>query len=113
MTSSLTLREPVMAARQRLAEGRARIQARHESGGSGTEVSAALADLIDEIVLNLFDSAANDLNCRSEIQGAVTLAPLGGYGRRDLAPYSDVDLMVLVAAHNGPTRALSQRLMQD
>jgi [protein-PII] uridylyltransferase len=113
MTRTPTLREQVTKARQRLAEGRARIQELHQSGATGPAVSAALADLIDEIVLDLFQSAVADLRCASAIRGVVTLAPLGGYGRRDLAPYSDVDLMVLVAAESGESRALSKRLMQD
>ena len=113
MTRTPTLREPVIKARRRLAEGRAQIKAWHQSGASGTQVSASLADVVDEIILDLFHAAVRELNCGAPIQGALTLAPLGGYGRRDLAPYSDVDLMVLVAAETGETRALSNRLMRD
>jgi [protein-PII] uridylyltransferase len=48
--------------------------------------------------LRLFQSAIDDIsteNNRTLLLENITLVPHGGYGRRDVAPFSDVDLMLL------------------
>src|SRR5690606_10222727 len=44
----------------------------------------------------------------------ITLAPTGGLGRRDVAPYSDLDVMILhEPGDEERVGVLSQRLLQD
>jgi len=66
------------------------IEAAHGCGATGAEIVTALSDLADEILRDLYQVHS------SEITG-IALVALGGYGRRELAPYSDIDLMVLSA----------------
>jgi len=110
------MRTRVLAAKERLAEGRSLLRRRHAEGMSGVAAGAALADLFDSILLELFEAALDDLgeNGPDGLKRELTLVPHGGYGRRDLAPYSDVDLMLLHAPGVEERVApLAQRMLQD
>lgn len=54
-----------------------------------------MTDLIDRVVLLLY-RAALSLESDQQLESLMTLVPHGGFGRRDIAPYSDVDLMLLI-----------------
>lgn len=80
-----------------LAEQRQAIQHRLLAGASGDEVVAATTDLVDGLIVGRYRTAA-----RTGGEGLTTvgfqhccLVAIGGYGRRELAPYSDIDLMFL------------------
>ena len=62
------------------------------------EVVTALTDLADEILLDLYRANLGAAGV-SDPPG-IALVALGGYGRRELAPYSDIDLMFLYAPHH-------------
>lgn len=90
------LRSHVLAAKRTLAEGRERLKQRHRRGSPGVQVSQALTELFDSIVLGIYEQTLADLGPASdELADQVALVRHGGYGRADIAPYSDVDLMVL------------------
>ncbi len=92
------LRPAVYVARERLASGREKIKEQHDRGSPGIQVCAHLADLLDEIVLGLYRAALVDAG-HAELDGEVALVANGGYGRRDVAPFSDVDLMLVSNPH--------------
>ena len=73
-----------------------RLRLRHQAGGGGREVCASRASLIDVILRHLFATATASAQ---EKEGAqiipVSLVALGGYGRGELNPGSDVDVMFL------------------
>lgn len=101
--SGTSLRPAVIEARERLRVGRERIARHHRSGLAGAQVSTSLADLIDGIVLSLWESTLDSLDAH-DLASDVVLVAHGGFGRRDLAPYSDVDLMAI------PKSGSAQRL---
>jgi [protein-PII] uridylyltransferase len=109
------LRPSVLAARERLAAGREKIRQRHARGTPGVQVSGALADLFDAIVLDLAAVALADLgeDGPDGLGAQVALVAHGGFGRRDVAPYSDVDLMVLHTGRPERVGRLAERLMRD
>ncbi|HEX9284470.1 MAG TPA: DUF294 nucleotidyltransferase-like domain-containing protein, partial [Nitrospirales bacterium] len=80
------------------------IAAAHTCGTTGAAVVAALTNLADEILLDLYTASSD----QEPDPTGVALVALGGYGRRELAPYSDIDLMFLYAPQHEPkARALS------
>ncbi|NNK12793.1 MAG: [protein-PII] uridylyltransferase, partial [Desulfofustis sp.] len=59
-------------------------------GLSGKSLLRSLSGLTDEFIGDCF--AAID---GADIENQVSLVALGGYGRRELFPFSDIDLMIL------------------
>jgi [protein-PII] uridylyltransferase len=102
-TGSHWTRETLDARRQAIAGAHAR-------GATGVEVVTALTDLADTILLDLYHASLGAAGM-SDPSG-VALVALGGYGRRELAPYSDIDLMFLYAPlHEQQARALSTAIL--
>ena len=105
-------RDSVVQAREDWKNGRSRIREKHDNGASGAIVTTALTDLLDSVLVNLYQSIIDDIN--SDLQWRVSLVLLGGCGRRDIAPFSDVDLMVLYqGALTEDVREFSRRVSQD
>ena len=78
-----------------------RLRLQHQAGGGGREVCASRASLIDIILRHVFAAASATAKARSkEVVMPVSLVALGGYGRGELNPSSDVDVMFL-HAQNG------------
>ena len=71
---------------------RQRIRQKFEAGGSAPETLRALCELADRIALQIFGEVLRVHN--AEPQG-LGLVALGGYGRRLLFPYSDLDILFL------------------
>jgi [protein-PII] uridylyltransferase len=88
-----------------LAEGRAEIQRRLATHPSrGLEASNAQAYLIDQLLRVLFDLATQRLHpLHNPTAGErLTLIAVGGYGRAEMAPYSDVDIGFLTPGKQTP-----------
>ncbi len=90
-------RRPLELARPRLAAAEAAIRARFENGGRAAEAVFKRCHVLDELVLGLWDWATHQRYPLSNPTPAERLAVIavGGYGRGELAPHSDVDLLFL------------------
>ena len=72
-----------------------RLRLRHHAGGGGREVCASRASLIDLILRRIFATATSSATKSETKIVPVSLLALGGYGRGELNPGSDVDVMFL------------------
>ena len=73
--------------------GRERLLRSHRSGASGAEVVLAYGEMIDCLLRRLFETARADGAAPSK--GRCAVVAQGGYGRGELNPHSDIDVLFL------------------
>ncbi|HYG69270.1 MAG TPA: DUF294 nucleotidyltransferase-like domain-containing protein, partial [Anaeromyxobacteraceae bacterium] len=95
-----------------LAASRAFVEAVHRAGGSGHTVVRLQSAATDRVIGMVWARAVADA-ARAHPQTPLALVALGGYGRRELAPHSDVDLLVLHpdGEPDAFARAVTERLL--
>jgi len=72
-----------------------RLRLNHQAGGGGREICARRAELIDVLLRYVFGGAAATARGNGEPKIPLALIALGGYGRGELNPFSDIDVMLL------------------
>jgi [protein-PII] uridylyltransferase len=88
--------------RRHLAEGRAEIKRRFDANprgaGAGLACAHEMSFLVDQLIRCLFDYAIERAYPLPNPTSAekLSLAAVGGYGRGELAPHSDIDLLFLL-----------------
>ncbi|HEY8649803.1 MAG TPA: hypothetical protein VIL70_02705, partial [Chthoniobacterales bacterium] len=73
-----------------------RLRLRHQAGGGGRDICALRVEMVDVLLRQVFSgaSAAAEREKNTALS-PMTMIALGGYGRGELNPCSDVDLMFL------------------
>src|ERR1700741_653571 len=81
-----------------------RLRLKHQAGGGGREICARRAELVDVLLRYVFGGAAATTYGNGEPKIPLALIALGGYGRGELNPFSDIDVMLL---HRRPAAEIS------
>ena len=82
-----------------------RLRLKHYAGGGGREICERRKEMVDVILQHVFAAAENFARMQRLLHPTpLTLMALGGYGRGELNPFSDVDVMFL---HGGPREEVS------
>jgi [protein-PII] uridylyltransferase len=96
--------------RAQLAQARDRMAGALRAGASGRSASQQLADVHDQLVAGLWHAVADQV---PELAGApLALLATGGWGRREMAPFSDIDLLLVTTRrHTDLVRDVAERLL--
>jgi [protein-PII] uridylyltransferase len=80
-----------------LEEHRRAVAERVSAGASGTDTLTAMTEFVDGLIVGRYRAAVRQGGDETANVGLrqCCLMALGGYGRRELAPHSDIDLMFL------------------
>ncbi len=84
-----------------------RLRLKHQAGGGGREICARRAELIDVLLQYVFGAAATASRGNGASRTPLALIALGGYGRGELNPFSDIDVMLL---HHQGSKKVSPHL---
>jgi len=97
--------------RRFLTHYRAHIKEHHCQGASGAAVVSEITAMTDTLILKLFNSIMADL-AQFRALPEMALVTVGGYGRAELNPFSDIDIMFLHSGKNLPAvEEISQKLL--
>ena len=86
------------------------LRSRHDDGASGEESVRSHAAFMDGVLRLLFRLADADVRVTGHPPTPLVLVALGGYGRGELHPSSDIDLMLM---HGGEVTPYVQRMAQE
>ena len=80
-----------------------RLKLLHRAGAGGREICAGRAAMLDALLRHLWAAAKNSLSAEAQKEfPPLALVAIGGYGRAELNPHSDIDFMFL---HDGQIAA--------
>jgi len=94
--------ECVAVTRAYAVERRRLTRERHDAGESGLNVLRMLAESADTLLRGVLGFALFSIPNRGALLSRVALCALGGYGRSELSPFSDLDVCLL---YDGPLDA--------
>src|SRR5947207_7319412 len=86
-----------------------RLRLKHQAGGGGREICGRRAELVDVLLQYVFGAAATAARGNEAARTTLALIALGGYGRGELNPLSDIADMLL---HDQAGRKILPQLAQ-
>ncbi|MGA3285248.1 MAG: hypothetical protein ABSD57_12435, partial [Verrucomicrobiota bacterium] len=80
-----------------------RLKLLHRAGKSGRDICQGRAAMLDALLRHLWETARSSLSAQAQKEfPPLALVAIGGYGRAELNPHSDIDFMFL---HDGQVAA--------
>lgn len=107
---------PIATNRARLADVRARAQRLFEGGANGNQIAHAISEGVEGLLKSLYEAAFAQLVPADQALVAERSAVIavGGTGRGDLAPYSDLDILFLYGSRaEAPFRNFAAQIVRD
>src|SRR6266480_3147842 len=78
----------IRSCRSRLAAGQAELRNAYEKNANASALLQRMARLVDQVLVDLWNQC--------QLPQGFTLVAVGGYGRGELYPASDIDLLLLI-----------------
>ena len=85
----------ISAIKEFLAQQEELIKIAHYAGGTGREILTLRTELIDSVIQCLYRLLAEETGSKGYHPDFLSVLSAGGYGRRELHPYSDIDIIFL------------------
>jgi [protein-PII] uridylyltransferase len=115
-TADLSVPQRLAVCKEFLKTETEELRARHAAGADGLSVVHRRSAVIDALLTRLFEHAtASYQRLHGTPPSPVALVALGGYGRGELSPWSDIDVMFLFPTKTKPAvvKPLQQHITDE
>ncbi len=89
--------------RKSLTAGRCALQQQYRKKANATQLLSKHSQLVDQVLADIWR--------QTNLPATFTLVAVGGYGRRELYPISDIDVLILLPDHDGSLAASQLELL--